>query len=315
MNYRRNVFLAKPAKFRGRQMMGVVEYPGFHTTDLYGVACAYAHGKVEDLATTEWGATIRKGWNDPMADYPVVVSLVMNGLERLPDFDAFEYYADPVAQLLEEFEHSGEDLTVKGFDEFIGSGFEDSLDNPSDLWGALDQLLMGTAMDRVSGSMRDFFLSQPDPDEALRRAMDDPKDPRLLMFASRQYRYLENVSEHRICAVDYMKPFFGKLLPHWDDPEWESQGWERRVENIEKAGYATVSLTDVYDGRDPCETTNVYSVPPETIIPDRGQELMPWGERKPRVEYHGTSYVNLRRAAPRLMRRLPVPPEPYQGNA
>lgn len=317
MRYKRNAFAAKPRKFRGRGMHGVFTHPGFHTTDRFSVACSYANAKVDDLTATQNDFTgiLKPGWRHFMPDYPVIVSLVMNGLVRLPDYDAFEYWAGPAEQFLNEFAQFGSEMTLGGFNSYLNhweSAPQESEDAPGSATDALGLLLDGQPWVHVGQRILEFLEQQPDPDGALQRIIDEPNNPVFLMHVAQQYRYLEDVPEMRICAVDYMRPFFDRLLPHYDDPEWEAEQWEKKQEHIEAAGYATVSLTDVYDDQDPTVTTRVYEVPPESIIPDRGQQLFPWGDRTPRVEYHGTSYVNLRAAAPRLARRLPKPPPPYK---
>ena len=93
-HYQPNAFLAKPTKFRGRGMHGVISYPGFHTTTRYSVACSYANAKVDDLTPSEWTATLKKSWSSPMPDYPVVISLVMRGKPRV------EYHGTSYRNLL-----------------------------------------------------------------------------------------------------------------------------------------------------------------------------------------------------------------------
>ena len=309
---RRNAFDAKPTKFAGRQMLGVISHPGFHTTDRYSVACSYAYAKVDSQAPTEISPAIKKGWEYPMTDYPVVVSLVMNGLGRLPDYDAFEYWEAPANGFLESFlEHGDVDDGVFGLARFEEDGvFE--YDTPENALDALASILDGNPYYQVGGRITDWVELQPDPDGALNLLLSSINHlpPRFLMEITRQYRYTDNVNASRICSVDYMKPFFDYLFPHYDDPEWEKRRIDDRLANIEAAGYATVNMNDVYDDIDPTQVTNVFSIDPNSITPDTGQTLFPWGSHKPRVEFHGTSYKNLISAAPNLP--LPVPPPPYE---
>lgn len=313
---RKNVFAAKPAKFAGRQMMGVISHPGFHTTDRYGVACNYANAKVDQHTPSEWTATLKRGWHYPMSDYPVVVSLVMNGLERLPDYDAFEFWAPAVQTTFEEFEQYGNGEDVDAFADFVEGRdtFTNEEASPSSAVDALSLILDGSTNEQVGRRILDWITDQPDPEGALRFATNNPDDPAFLMHITQQFRYLEDVDERRICGVDYMRPFFDHLLPHYDDPEWEEQRWEDREARIVAAGYATVTLADVYDSHDPTVVKTVYEVPPESIrTPDSGQlHFGDWHTPKPRVEYHGTSYLNFRAAAPGLASHLPPPPPPYE---
>lgn len=313
---RRNAFAARPKKFRGRGMHGVITHPGFHTTDAFGVACTYAHAKVDDLlpGVNQMGGILsrKKPWRYPIHDYPVVVSLVMNGLQRLPDYDAHNYWAGPVEDTLRDFEQWGKGRTFEDFVDYVDRSEFESQDSPDDIADALCQILDAYPSEHAGYRIRDFLEAQPDPDRALLAVLREPANPVLLMHVCQQYRYLEDVHERRICAVDYMRPFFRHLLPYYEDPEWEEDRWEEKKAAIERAGYATVSLGNVYDSQDPVAHVRVYEVPPESIMPGQEQELMPWGSYEPRVEYHGTSYVNLVSAAPKLARRLPRPPPPYE---
>lgn len=316
---KRNACLAKPSKFRGRGMRGVVTHPGFHTTDKFGVACTYAQAKVEDLlpGLNQTGGILSKTkpWSYPIHDYPVIVSLVMNGLTRLPDYDAFEYWAGPVADFLHEFEQYGKGRTFENFWTYVDRLESPSQDAPNDLLTALLSLLDGYPAERAPYQIRDFLEAQPDPDRALDTILRNPANPVFLMHICQQYRYLEDVPEWRICAVDYMRPLFDYMLPHYDNPEWEEERWDEKTEALERAGYTHFGHGNLEDEQDPITTSRVYEIPPESITPDRGQALMPWGERSPRVEFHGTNYVNLRWAAPGLTRKLPAPPEPYRRDA
>ena len=109
----------------------------------------------------------------------------------------------------------------------------------------------------------------------------------VLMDATNQFRYTEDVSETNIVAVYYIKPISDLI----DDMEYEEN---EELINIQWAGFDIIDIDAAYGGYWDADGTLVYGDP--TID---GQ-------------YHGTTYLRLKQSAPEL--EIPVPPSPpYSG--
>jgi len=314
---RRNAFAARPKHFHGRPLHGTIKFPGFHTTDILDIAKAYAHAKVDAMTPSEWGATLKKGWTYPMWDYPVIVTLDMRGLKALPDYDAFEYWLQPAADFLREFMQYSpymRDTTFAKFERYLNTYDGDTeQETPHNTSDALGQIwgMFGTS--DVAYRIRSWLEAQLDPDAALRAVLRNPQRDDFLMNIAHQYRYDQDIEEKRITGVWYMLPFFDKLWPHYDDPEWESDQCEKRIDNIEAAGYATITMGNITDNQDPSALILVYEAPPPRQV---AEQLHMFGHKpEPRLEYHGTTYKNLCDAARELAKRIPKPPPPYQEDA
>ena len=281
----RNPFRAKPEGFHGPVTRGVEEFPGFHTACNMVIAQPYAQLKVSESLPSSVDDL-----ETPINDYPVIIELDMAGIEAEIDYDAAHWFSDAVQVWLSVNDN---------FDDFESALEGDSpapeLETPDSMIGALFYL-SGQSPDMAAFRLRDWLREQKDPDAAFQNLKENGIPKSLLADVSCQYRYVEDVPAGRIVAVHYIKPVFDRLLPHYEDEDYD----EEEAQRIEEAGYDVVDLSNVYD--DNKVMTIVATI-------DLSSNLFQAGD--PRIEFHGTSYRNLLLAAPWLKDQLPEPPWPY----
>jgi hypothetical protein len=293
MRYRPNKFKAKPERHAGPVMRGVYTHPGFHTTGMIEVAACYAQAHVVTSMGYETDETL--------ADYPVIVTLDMHGLSPLADYDAEETLWPAVRDLLREFFR----MNPEGDEHDLSSWLEVDVSEGREPLGRGDSAT--EALFRVAGwrienpysalySSLDALGEPHEVMEMLRELADGSRKPsdELLCALADQYRYIEDVSEARVVAVDFMRPFWPALLDYQAAEDDDDEG---EAERIESAGWAVMDVENVYDDRVDIATSRVYAKRSKTKRP----------------EYHGTSYLNVLSAAPRIAKKLPVPPPPFQG--
>jgi len=304
---RRNVFQAKPVKFRGRKMLGVVTHPGFHAAGSAEITFPYAHAKVEWELPSE-AASVKPDWDYPLSDYPVIVEIDTQGLSPLPDYDAEEAWRASILNFLAVFEEDYEGWQpVRSLEKYTDRYWEPP--NQESASRVVDALFILSQQDPdVFGALRflEYLQSYPEDegDRRLRKIMRTGElSTTALMAICDQYRYLEDVSQSRIMSVFYMTPYFDRLF------DWhEEELLENREPWITKAGYDIITTDDLYNNVNPTKLKTVFERPKS----GRGQGvLFEAGEVIPRYQFHGTSYENLLLAAPELEARLPVPPTPY----
>lgn len=303
MRYRPNKFRAKPESYAGETMGGVHSHPGFHTTGTMEIAACYAQAKT---VSHPW--TLFPRADKPLPDYPVIVTLDMDGLVPVADYDAERQIWPKVRDVLLEFFRMNPDADRRTLETWLeADGIEER--EPMGRGYPSGSALFTIASWRVEnpyGALRDFIDGCPCKDVmALLRSLveSDSKPPdEVLCALADQYRYVEDVAEGRVASVHYMKPFWPELLDYqadeWDEGEPAPKETDAELaEKLEALGWSVLDVEDVYNETARVVTTGVYSS----------------RKRPKRPEYHGTTYRNLLSAAPRLGKKLPVPPPPYRG--
>jgi len=281
----------------GPKYKGIIEYPGFHTTDSFNIAAMYAVGRVHQSYEEE-----DEGGVLYVTDYPVVVSVDMQGFEPKVDYDAVEMVMDSFKVQLDDFI---QDLAEEDTDDEI----QDKLQRYVDHGEFGDQEIGHGALDFLSQTTFGHFDSPiyyinglPNAAQIIRDYQQTGKIPDdVLMKATDQFRYTEDVSEGRIRAVWYVTPVANDLLRESDYGEGES-AYEQKY-----PGFDVVEEDQAYGGSWSPTTQLVYQETPEEQMGLPGV-----GEPERRVEYHGTTYKRLLQIAPEL--GLPEPPSPpYRG--
>jgi hypothetical protein len=293
--YRPNDFLARPGQKGGEPTLGTHRYPGFHTARDREVTVPYAQQRVIAPHSEP---------EDTLQDFPVIVELDMDGLTRLPDYDAIMFASEPVsivaiealksddpAAFLQSYAEMGESelRSFSGGDdvvEALAEGFWSNVSSAAD--GLSDMLVLA-----LLGEDKDLSAAQAM--DVLKRLARKKPDPEIVMELIGQYRYEQDVPTSRIVDVDYLKPYWPEVIDASEEPG------EEEAMRVEALGYEVVDV-DSADNRQ----IGVVTSPAFAARARR--------RRKPkRLEYHGTSLLNLLSAAPELGRKLVRPPPPYAG--
>jgi len=239
----------------------------------------------------------------PLPDYPVIVTLDMDGLVPLADYDAEKLWPD-VRDVLREFFRMNPEAEHRHLERWLEGDLHTERRQFARGDSTLDALfrIASWRIEDPYGALRDFVDGYPSANilELLRAMSESDSRPpdEVLCALSDQYRYVEDVEESRIFVVSYMKPFWPDLLD-WQEEEHE-EGEESDADlagRLEVAGFSVLDIEDVDRGTAQVAAAAVYSK----------------RSRPKRPEYHGTSYRNLLSAAPRLGKKLPVPPPPFGG--
>jgi hypothetical protein len=290
MSYRQNKFLAKPHSHAGPTMAGVHSHPGFHTTGTIEVAACYAQAHVVTSLAYEVG--------ERLPDYPVVVTVDMDGMTALADYDAEKTLWPRIMEWLPEFFRMNPTATERDLYHWLEFDPQEGREGPQRGDEASDALfrIASWRIDNPFGAMRDFVESYPGDDliALLRRLSDGTEKPsqEMLCALADQYRYTEDVDDRRIVSVVYMRPFWPELLSY-EDEETDAE----LAEKLESYGWSVLDVEDVYNEHANVVTREVYKA----------------RRKAARPEFHGTSYRNLLSAAPGMGRRMPTPPKPYRG--
>jgi hypothetical protein len=276
----------------GPKYKGIIEYPGFHTTDSFNIAAMYAIGRVHQSYTAEDEEGLPY-----VTDYPVVVSVDMQGFEPKVDYDAVEMVMDSLKTQLDDF--LGEVEEEDTDDEIL-----DKLQRYVDFGDFGDQEVQHGALAFLSQTTFGHFDNPivsinelPNAAQIIREYQQTGKIPdEVLMRATDQFRYTEDVSEGRIRAVWYVRPVANVVeLVDGDD------------ESSDYPGFDIVDEDAAYGGTWSPSTQLVYQETPEEQMGLPGVD-----EPERRVEYHGTTYKRLLEITPEL--GLPEPPSPpYRG--
>ncbi len=223
-----------------------------------------------------------------VTDYPVVVALkVPETAIKDVDYDAVNVVMDTLKYQMEEVVKETENLSDdseiidKAQHEIDMYTFESEADieDPYSLTSEetfshfsnpLAQIIDNS---RFPEMIRDFAETGEVPKDAA-------------MYASQQFRYLEDIPENTIVAVWYLLPMAEEMTDFEmnDDNTSLEQKWE---------GFDLLDKGDAWGGLYSPAYTLVYGDAPEY---------------KDGVEYHGTTYLRLLKAAPEL--QLPPPPSP-----
>lgn len=296
-------FLAKPPIPYGESYKGIIEFPGFHTTENFDIAAAYAAGRVSQSYTETDESGVHY-----VTDYPVVVALNMVGHHALPDYDAVKMVKPALLTGLGEAlrdldeEASDEEIVeaVESYTEFV----ETERDTHSDPMAYISE----EAFSHFENVLRGIYDDPRFPDAArlFLQTGEFPDD--LLLEATDQFRYEEDVKESRIVGVWYLTPVAGESVDWQDEDNEESEvdarwpGFNVYGEDDLMGGYASIGSQQVYEG----EATGIEEMGPQ--LPLFTPEQLPPPE--PVIQYHGTTYLRLLQAAPFLEGELPEPPSP-----
>ena len=269
---------------------GIEEFPGFHTTENFDMAATYANGRIYSSMTDQDSNGI--GF---VTDYPVVVQLDMSGFEAQTDYDAEEIVKDTLKQHLQELidsyglseESSDEEITDAAYDFTEGSDYQsdENLDysNPEDVIFNMNFSQFHDTLPAI--------MDEPGFPDMIRSFISTGEiPPEILMKATDQYRYTEDIPEEQVTAIWYVKPIATEILTF--DNEDEHEEIEARW-----PGFVVYHEDDLIGGFDA----------------QYDSELV-YGSSQEGGQYHGTTYKRLLQAAPGLAGQLPAPPSPpYHG--
>lgn len=287
---RRNPFFARPQEFHGAATRGVATHPGFHTADQVETTYAYAQMKaVPEHVSEEVPAEV------VLIDYPVVVALNMKGLDALTDYDAIETVKPILVEVAKEVvSQPGED-PIDALQDYVEYG-----ERQHEMLTRAYQWLfeMGApAVMEPAPSLLSYAEAQDDPNELICALADGTLPNEALAEITGQHRYLEDVSTERIVSVIYLRPWWPEILELWP---YGSDDTNPMIEELDELGWSVITDDDV----------GSFSLPEiSEMVFERS------AGPSPRIEYHGTSYLNLLKAAPWLRRHLPEPPQPYSAEA
>jgi hypothetical protein len=252
--FTRNDFLAVPPEFHGPGTHGVQSHPGFHTAEQPETTYAYAQVKVvpddldEELA--ELGpAGVR------LDDYPVVVTLDMQGLESHVDYDAVKTVKPQIVDLARELVRAAPEDMLDELQGYAEYGTIES-DTPDSVVGWL--FAVGSpVMQDPSGALLGVAEEQANPERFIRDLAAEKVSDEALAEITGQYRYVDDVSASRILTIDYLAPWFPRIF------DWEMEDSDGELaEQLEKAGWAVVGVSDIYD----------FDVSPRGLLPQAFKE-------------------------------------------
>ena len=271
--------------------MGVSTHPGFHTAVNEETTYAYAQQKVVPAEARDLFSLGEDPAEALLDDYPVVVTLDMSGLQQHVDYDAVHFVQprlwDLAKIIVAQAAIDGAEI-LDTLDEYVEYG-EETKDVSDDVVHYLYEY-GSSVVENPAGSLLEFAMEQTDPNEFLTRLAERKLSDEALADITGQYRYLDDVPTSRILAVHYLKPWWPAIL----DCELEESDAEL-ASRLDEAGWNVLSMDIVLSDDLYVDSEVVYRVSPRPCCV--------------RVEYHGTSYQNLRDAAPEL--DLPVPPAPF----
>ena len=283
--YERNAFQARPAEFAGPVTRGVAEYPGFHTASDKDTTYAYAQVKaVPESWDYDPGDDLR---DFTLNDYLVVVSLDMSGLRAEVDYDAVTtvrpILCDIARQLVGEHEEPIDVLM-----SYVEEGQDWGREIPKQAIEWLFEYGSSVTLD-PGPSLFAYAEEQSDPNAFLEALASGTLPDEALAEITGQFRYTDNVSSDRIVEVWYVQPWWPNIL---DFERNESDG--ELADELETLNWSVVDMDNVFN-----HTLNEkeHSVWKRKAAPGM------------RIEYHGTGYRNLVKAAPDI--DWPIPPHPY----
>lgn len=305
---KRNPFLARTqGAYRGRGA-SLGERDGFHTASTIELVVPYANMKGSPFEAPEFRSFGNGVWDD----IPVILHFDMAGIQRVPDIDAeraldlaTDYLRnldlDDVSTLKEQLRHD-EGIDVDPDLAEVGSQTSNALwemsgspSTASGAWRSLQYWLEG-----LDDSAIQRFLTTLGPNH--KQCVQDEFGSEILAEIFQQQKYLENIEQDRLITVEYLAPYYEKIIAE-DNSFYEEDAGEGAivdpdswVRTITERGFTIVTDDDV----------NTYHLPihSKTVWKSRRQK-----RKNARIEYHGTSYQNLLRAVPGL--RLPKPPKPF----
>lgn len=282
----RNSLLARPP-MESRPHTGVHQYPGFHTTNDFGIAVCYAQSKIHQYNNIkEINGKYR------VDDYPVVVGLNgMDRYEKLEDYDAMNFVADIIEsffdEILREIDPSIDDEEIiEKAQRIVEFSEKESMEIPDDPVAAIGEI---NGMDFEHSTIRS--VEHPDFIKIFREYANVNRKftkmkflyKKFLMDIACQFRYEEDIDVSHICKVWYINP----LAPEMSDYQARDDA-EELQEKYE--GFDVIDVEDVLSGN----------------FSEGSVEVMSRGDPD---EYHGTTYLRLMSAVPDF--DLPEPPFPF----
>ncbi len=286
--YEPNVFRARPEEFAGRVTHGVVRYPGFHTASDPETTFPYAQYKaVPDDLDEEMDVLAPD--EVTIGDYPVVIALDMRGMKRLVDYDAVEYVKPVLTDIAKQIVREGGD-PMDELVSYVESGDYGERGVPDNVMQWLFEHGTQAQID-PSGALLSCAEEQRDPSAFIRAVADGSITDEKLAIITGQFRYDQDVPSSRITKVSYLKPWFPRVF-YCTAAENEADC--ELVDALSDAGWSTVDEDDILSG---------------VLYDDRHDVFERDAPYTARIEYHGTSYRNLIKAAPDI--DWPVPPHPY----
>lgn len=301
------LFMVEPPVPQHEKYKGIIEYPGFHTTESFDIAASYAVGRVN----TSYMDEDDDGINYVM-DYPVVVALDMAGFIPELDYDAIEIVAPILeVQMDELLKMLDEDST----DDEIFDAAESLAQHSDDEWEMNDPVSMVSemAMYNMKNPLVRIY-DKPEFPDAVREYMRDSnliEGPlmKMLMDATDQYRYTQDVSENRVVGVWFVTPIAEEFIDDLDEDNTEEM-------EAKWPGFDLFSLDEVSGGV-MYNSVKVFEDEGTSSFDDDVQLSLFTREQlavEPNIQYHGTTYKRLLEAAPFLRNILPEPPSPpYRG--
>ena len=303
---KRNPFLARTqGVYRGRSA-SLGELDGFHTASTQELVVPYANMKGSPFEAPEFRSFGNGVWDD----IPVILHFDMTGLPRVPDIDA-ERALDLATDYLRNLDLNDPTTLKKqlvhdeGIDvdpdiAEVGGQTNNALwemsGSPSTASGAWRSLRYW--LEALTDSEIERFLATLGPNHKQR--IQEDFGPEILAEIFQQQKYLENIEQERLIAVEYLAPYYEKIIA--EDNTYYEEGEEyiadpdAWVNTIIERGFMIVTDEDVIRSNLPMRSKGVWK--------SRRKK-----REDARVEYHGTSYQNLLRAVPGL--RLPKPPKPF----
>ena len=310
-------FLADPPIPSSEKYKGIIEYPGFHTTKDFDIAAAYAGYRVYSSYTSQ-----DEDGTHYVTDYPVVVALNMAGHHAVTDYDAVEIVKPGLMTELSEIVNGvyGKDgLTEDSNDDEIRDAAARYTDMAGD-YSERDQqddpigYVTEDAFSHFRNALCMILEDERFPD-AVRLFMQTGEFPdELLIEATNQFRYEEDVDEKRVVGVWFLTPMAGEAVTYEAqeadeadesggaaiDARWP--GFDVPFEDGLVEGNKRFNSQQVYEG----EASGIEEEGPQ--LPLFTPEQLPPPE--PDIQYHGTTYLRLLQAAPFLADVLPAPPSP-----
>ncbi len=292
---KKNKFLAKPNIFYHERMPGTETHPGFHTSDIFDIACMYALARCSNSLdeVNEFHYVY---------DYPVVAVIDMRGLKKHLDYDtdvtARYIFEDSIECIVNEYpgiENFSDDEIFNIINREVYSlneGFSGSSlpDNSVDayMYSVFDPSCFTVARlvdyDWAPKIIRKYAETKTIPDW-------------VLMCITGQYRYIEDVDENRVIGVYYITP----LSTHVFFEE------EEEKEIKEKRKWPGFDCPYIYDILERYYSPGITLVYGEDVLNEKQIDIF---GHEPILEYHGTVLSLFRKAAPEISKMLPEPPCP-----
>jgi hypothetical protein len=283
--YRRNVFLARPTEAVGPATHGVVKFPGFHTASDKDTTYAYAQIKVvHQHIDYDPDESLR---DITLDDYPVVIALDMSGMKAKTDFDAVETVRPALVDVAKQVVGGDEMLPLDQLTDYVEGGDYGERQMPNEAYQWLFEYGSSVVLEPASALLM-CAEAHDNPNDFIRALADGSLPDDSLAEITGQFRYTSDVPADRVVEAWYVQPWWPNILETYNDKQMEL------AEQLEALNWSVIMDDDVLSHTLGVKEASVYkrSAP-----------------KSARIEYHGTSYRNLAKAAPDI--DWPIPPHPY----